>query len=354
MIALHARGYPVDHPVQQLAPRRPRQLHDRRRGRPAARGMPVAGLGHGARRDRAARRRPRRRPSRARARGATGWLGREVQTRGDWAVRKPELADRRLPVRVRERQLPRRRRHRRRRARAAAAGGPVPRRVRPRHRLDARHAVQRRRLGRVRRRQHEQARRASCRSATSARSPTRRAPMSRRTCSRRWRTKGATDETAAQRGLEWLLREQEPTAPGSAAGARTTSTAPAPSSPRSPPAACRGHPSVARAVDWLARCRIRAAASARTSARTATPSWRGRGASTASQTAWALIGLHARARRTGRRPSARSAISSTPSCRDGGWDEPYYTGTGFPGDFYLNYHLYRDVFPVMALGGCCG
>ena len=34
----------------------------------------------------------------------------------------------------------------------------------------------------------------------------------------------------------------------------------------------------------------------------------------------------------------------------GGWDEPYYTGTGFPGDFYLNYHLYRDVFPVMALG----
>ena len=35
---------------------------------------------------------------------------------------------------------------------------------------------------------------------------------------------------------------------------------------------------------------------------------------------------------------------------DGGWDEPYFTGTGFPGDFYLNYHLYRDVFPVMALG----
>ena len=35
---------------------------------------------------------------------------------------------------------------------------------------------------------------------------------------------------------------------------------------------------------------------------------------------------------------------------DGSWDEPYYTGTGFPGDFYLNYHLYRQVFPVMALG----
>jgi len=35
---------------------------------------------------------------------------------------------------------------------------------------------------------------------------------------------------------------------------------------------------------------------------------------------------------------------------DGTWDEPEYTGTGFPGDFYINYHLYRLSFPVMALG----
>jgi squalene-hopene/tetraprenyl-beta-curcumene cyclase len=35
---------------------------------------------------------------------------------------------------------------------------------------------------------------------------------------------------------------------------------------------------------------------------------------------------------------------------DGTWDEPEYTGTGFPGDFYLNYHLYRHVFPLNALG----
>jgi squalene-hopene/tetraprenyl-beta-curcumene cyclase len=35
---------------------------------------------------------------------------------------------------------------------------------------------------------------------------------------------------------------------------------------------------------------------------------------------------------------------------DGGWDEPWFTGTGFPGDFYINYHLYRLVFPVSALG----
>jgi len=35
---------------------------------------------------------------------------------------------------------------------------------------------------------------------------------------------------------------------------------------------------------------------------------------------------------------------------DGGWDEDLYTGTGFPGDFYINYHLYRLAFPVSALG----
>ena len=35
---------------------------------------------------------------------------------------------------------------------------------------------------------------------------------------------------------------------------------------------------------------------------------------------------------------------------DGTWDEPWFTGTGFPGDFYINYHLYRLAFPVSALG----
>jgi squalene-hopene/tetraprenyl-beta-curcumene cyclase len=34
---------------------------------------------------------------------------------------------------------------------------------------------------------------------------------------------------------------------------------------------------------------------------------------------------------------------------DGTWDEPECTGTGFPGDFYINYHLYRHLFPTMAL-----
>ena len=39
---------------------------------------------------------------------------------------------------------------------------------------------------------------------------------------------------------------------------------------------------------------------------------------------------------------------------DGRWDEPQFTGTGFPGDFFINYHLYRHVFPLSALGRYLG
>ena len=35
---------------------------------------------------------------------------------------------------------------------------------------------------------------------------------------------------------------------------------------------------------------------------------------------------------------------------DGGWDEDELTGTGFPSHFYLRYWMYRDYFPLMALG----
>ena len=80
------------------------------------------------------------------------------------------------------------------------------------------------------------------------------------------------------------------------------------------------------------------------------PSWRGRGASTASQTAWALLALDA----AGEQGSAAVERAVDWLVRtqlpDGGWDEPWFTGTGFPGDFYINYHLYRLVFPITALG----
>jgi squalene-hopene/tetraprenyl-beta-curcumene cyclase len=77
--------------------------------------------------------------------------------------------------------------------------------------------------------------------------------------------------------------------------------------------------------------------------------WAGRGASTASQTAWALLALVAAGQAGGE--TARRAVGWLVSTQreDGTWDEPWYTGTGFPGDFYINYHLYRLVFPLSAL-----
>lgn len=83
------------------------------------------------------------------------------------------------------------------------------------------------------------------------------------------------------------------------------------------------------------------------------PSWAGRGASTASQTAWALLALLAAGERSTavERGVAWLVKAQRP---DGTWDEPYYTGTGFPGDFYINYHLYRLVFPLTALGRYLG
>ncbi|MFD2348613.1 prenyltransferase/squalene oxidase repeat-containing protein [Nonomuraea ferruginea] len=79
------------------------------------------------------------------------------------------------------------------------------------------------------------------------------------------------------------------------------------------------------------------------------PAWIGRGASTPSQTAWALMALLAAGERS---PVVDAGVRWLVEHQrpDGTWDEPHFTGTGFPGDFYINYHLYRLVFPVNALG----
>jgi squalene-hopene/tetraprenyl-beta-curcumene cyclase len=78
--------------------------------------------------------------------------------------------------------------------------------------------------------------------------------------------------------------------------------------------------------------------------------WGGRGASTASQTAWALLALLAAGQHTSEVTTRGIAFLTETQRRDGTWDESSYTGTGFPGDFYINYHLYRLVFPIQALG----
>ena len=79
------------------------------------------------------------------------------------------------------------------------------------------------------------------------------------------------------------------------------------------------------------------------------PSWIGRGDSTPSQTAWALLTLLAAESRSEAVQRGLAYLVDTQR-PDGGWDEHRYTGTGFPGDFYIGYHLYRLVFPIWALG----
>ncbi len=78
--------------------------------------------------------------------------------------------------------------------------------------------------------------------------------------------------------------------------------------------------------------------------------WRGRGVSTPSQTAWALIGLVAGG--AARSASAERAVEwlCEQQRKDGDWDEEHFTGTGFPRDFLIRYHLYRIVWPMVALG----
>ena len=77
---------------------------------------------------------------------------------------------------------------------------------------------------------------------------------------------------------------------------------------------------------------------------------RGRGVSTPSQTAWALLAYAAAGEQ--RRLSAERAATYLCNAQrsNGDWDEEHYTGTGFPLDFMIRYHLYRLHFPLMALG----
>ncbi|MGH2912368.1 MAG: squalene--hopene cyclase, partial [Solirubrobacteraceae bacterium] len=84
------------------------------------------------------------------------------------------------------------------------------------------------------------------------------------------------------------------------------------------------------------------------------PEWVGRGESTASQTAWALLALHAAGEAAGGAGERGVRWLCETQREDGSWEEPQYTGTGFPSDYYINYHLYRLTFPVMALGRCLG
>jgi squalene-hopene/tetraprenyl-beta-curcumene cyclase len=164
----------------------------------------------------------------------------------------------------------------------------------------------------------------------------------------------ATGEPA-RRGLGWLARGQE--AEGSWFGRwganhvyGTGAVVPAAVAAGVPPR----DPRIRAAVGWLERHQNPDGGWGEDLRSYVDPGWIGRGASTASQTAWALLALLAAGRDETSAVERGVAWLAETQRPDGTWDEPEFTGTGFPGDFYINYHLYRLVFPVTALGRYVG
>jgi squalene-hopene/tetraprenyl-beta-curcumene cyclase len=109
-------------------------------------------------------------------------------------------------------------------------------------------------------------------------------------------------------------------------------------------------PHIRRAVDWL--CRIQ----------NADGGWGENGdsykldyagfrpsPSTASQTAWALLGLMAAGEIDHPAVARGIAYLTSTQGEDGLWREEYHTATGFPRVFYLRYHGYSKYFPLWAL-----
>ena len=359
IIALHTLGLPLDHPVMAQGDRRASTTRSpststaasacasrpacRRSGTPASRRSPW--------------------PTRAPAgddpalRSACDWmLSKEVTRIGDWRFVPRPRPRGRVVVRVRERVVPRHRRHRRgahraapRRPPAVAPGDP------PRRRLAARHAERRRRLGRVRRRQrpadHDPA--AAVRLRRGHRPAHRGRHGPRRRGAGRVR-RAAQPPGGARAASPTCGAPSAPTARGGAAGASTTSTAPAPPCRRWRRRArtCAAR-RARRAVAFLAEHQNADGGWGEDIASYADPAWIGRGESTRLPDRLGAAG--APRRRPG--PPRRGRGPGVP----GAHPEPRrvvgrgaFTGTGLPLDFMIRYHLYRQVFPVSALGRMLG
>lgn len=162
--------------------------------------------------------------------------------------------------------------------------------------------------------------------------------------------RGMADSLTVKRAVVWLLKAQEPD--GSWFGRwganhvyGTGAVVPALIAAGVRP----GRPEIRNAVRWLVRHQRDDGGWGEDLRSYRDRSWIGHGVSTPSQSAWALLALLA----AGERGPAveRGAGWLVEHQRpDGTWDEDHFTGTGFPGDFSINYHLYRLVFPLSALG----
>jgi len=109
-----------------------------------------------------------------------------------------------------------------------------------------------------------------------------------------------------------------------------------------------------KGANWLSSCQNVDGGWGETCFSYNNPKFKGQGNSTASQTAWALIGLLAVGKVTGnyQREVIEKGVNYllVTQKENGTWDEDYFTGTGFPCHFYLKYHFYQQYFPLLALG----
>jgi squalene-hopene/tetraprenyl-beta-curcumene cyclase len=108
-------------------------------------------------------------------------------------------------------------------------------------------------------------------------------------------------------------------------------------------------PSVAAGANWLLSRQQPCGGWGESPESYADPRRRGRGEPTASQTAWALMGLLAAGLEA--HPAVARAVQFLVDTQvdDGTWAEEPFTGTGFPGTIYLRHHYYPLYFPLMAL-----
>ena len=109
------------------------------------------------------------------------------------------------------------------------------------------------------------------------------------------------------------------------------------------------HPALRKAADWLESVQRPDGGWGETCASYDDRTLMGQGETTASQTAWAVLGLVAAGRAESESTLRGVQYLIDTQKPDGSWDEAPYTGTGFPKVFYLRYHLYRIYFPLMAL-----